>query len=185
MRSRIPAPRFRWRYIAATVHASESELRERSSDRRHGMPWLRLLPKFSLALLLVLMMAAAPSVYAQEQGGDQSQSMPGGNNQNGAGNGSGQIRIPEPVTASLMAAPPYGIAPLTVGFFVIANDPENVGFLSYQWNFGDGAVSSLPPELYIFHVYKQPGNYVVSLVMKTVDGRSITLFTSIIVRPPS
>ncbi|MGH7916687.1 MAG: PKD domain-containing protein [Candidatus Binataceae bacterium] len=139
----------------------------------------------TLALVLVLVLAmGGPSVYAQDQSG-QSQAMPGGNDQNGGGNGPGQMHIPEPVTASLTAAPPYGIAPLTVGFFVIANDPENVGFLTYQWNFGDGTVSSLPPELYIFHVYKQPGNYVISLVMKTIDGRSITLFTDVIVRPAS
>ncbi|MGH7934761.1 MAG: PKD domain-containing protein [Candidatus Binataceae bacterium] len=95
------------------------------------------------------------------------------------------MRIMQPVIASLAASPPYGNAPLTVGFFVTASDPEDIGFLTYQWNFGDGAVSSLPPELYIFHVYQQPGNYVVSLIMKTVDGRSISLFTPVIVHAPA
>ena len=84
-----------------------------------------------------------------------------------------------------MATPPYGNAPLKVGFFVIASDPENIGFLTFQWNFGDGTVSSLPPELYIFHTYANPGNYLCSLVIKTVDGRSKTFFQGVIVKDPA
>lgn len=83
----------------------------------------------------------------------------------------------------MMVTPPYGNAPLKVGFFVIANDPENIGFLTFQWNFGDGTVSALPPELYIFHTYANPGNYLCSLVIKTVDGRSKTFFQGVIVKP--
>jgi PKD domain-containing protein len=95
-------------------------------------------------------------------------------------------RIPmmQPVSGTMMASPPYGNAPLNVGFFVLANDPENIGFLTYQWNFGDGTVSSLPPELYIFHHYQSPGNYVCTVIVKTVDGRSITLIQGILVKPP-
>ena len=59
-----------------------------------------------------------------------------------------RIHIRQPVTGSMMAAPPYGLAPMRVGFFVLANDPEGLGFLTYSWNFGDGTVSALPPELY-------------------------------------
>ena len=83
----------------------------------------------------------------------------------------------------MMVSPPYGNAPLRVGFFVLASDPENIGFLTYQWNFGDGSVSSLPPEMYIFHTYAIPGNYLCTLVAKTVDGRSITLMQGVIVKP--
>jgi len=95
-------------------------------------------------------------------------------------------RIPmrQPVSGSMMVSPPYGTAPLTVGFFVLANDPENIGFLTYQWNFGDGTVSSLPPEMYIFHHYANPGNYVCTLVAKTADGRSITMIQGVLVKPP-
>src|ERR1700751_3667018 len=32
--------------------------------------------------------------------------------------------IGQPVTASMMVSPPYGNAPLRVGFFVLASDPE-------------------------------------------------------------
>jgi len=93
--------------------------------------------------------------------------------------------IRQPVSASMMVSPPYGNAPLRVGFFVLASDPENIGFLTYQWNFGDGSVSSLPPEMYIFHTYAVPGNYLCTLVAKTTDGRSITLMQGVIVKPMS
>ncbi|HKV53743.1 MAG TPA: PKD domain-containing protein [Candidatus Binataceae bacterium] len=95
------------------------------------------------------------------------------------------LRILQPVHASMMVSPPYGIAPLSVGFFVIASDPEQIGFLTYSWNFGDGSVSSLPPEMYIFHTYHQPGNYVCTLTMTTVDGRKNTVFQGVLVRPKS
>lgn len=93
-----------------------------------------------------------------------------------------KISIRQPITGSMLVAPPYGDAPLKVGFFVLANDPENIGFLTYQWNFGDGTVSSLPPELYIFHTYANPGNYVCTLIVKTVDGREKTFFQGVIVK---
>jgi hypothetical protein len=96
-----------------------------------------------------------------------------------------RVPLPETLTGSMMVTPPYGNAPLRVGFFVLADDPANIGFLTYQWNFGDGTVSSLPPELYIFHTYANPGNYLCSLVIKTVDGRSKTFFQGVIVSPTS
>ncbi|MGO9263690.1 MAG: PKD domain-containing protein [Candidatus Binataceae bacterium] len=96
-----------------------------------------------------------------------------------------RVPIRQPITGSMMVAPPYGSAPLKVGFFVLATDPENIGFLTYSWNFGDGTVSSLPPELYIFHTYPNPGNYVCSLMIKTVDGRSKSFFQGVIVRDPA
>jgi len=93
------------------------------------------------------------------------------------------MRIMQPITGSMAVAPPYGLAPLKVGFFVLASDPENVGFLTYSWNFGDGTVSSLPPELYIFHTYASPGTYTCMLTIKTVDGRSKTFVQGVDVRP--
>jgi hypothetical protein len=95
-----------------------------------------------------------------------------------------QITIRQPIEGTMMVSPPYGNAPLTVGFFVLATDPENIGFLTYSWNFGDGTVSSLPPELYIFHTYTNPGNYVCTLQMVTIDGRSKTLFQGVVVKAP-
>jgi hypothetical protein len=95
-----------------------------------------------------------------------------------------KLHIRQGITGSMLVAPPYGVAPLQVGFFVLADDPEGIGFLTYSWNFGDGTVSSLPPELYIFHTYQAPGNYVCTLVAKTIDGRQKTFIQGIIVRPP-
>jgi hypothetical protein len=94
------------------------------------------------------------------------------------------ITMRQPIEGSMMVSPPYGTAPLTVGFFVLATDPENIGFLTYSWNFGDGTVSSLPPELYIFHTYPNPGTYVCSLQMRTVDGRAKTLIQGVTVKAP-
>lgn len=96
-----------------------------------------------------------------------------------------KMHIREPVTGSMLAAPPYGIAPMRVGFFVLADDPEGVGFLTYSWNFGDGTVSALPPELYIFHTYAKPGTYLCSLVVTTVDGRSQTFRQGVVVKAPA
>ncbi len=93
------------------------------------------------------------------------------------------LHILQPVRGSMMVSPPYGIAPLRVGFFVLAQDPEGLGFLTYSWNFGDGTVSSLPPEMYIFHTYKKPGSYVCELTATTVDGRKATLLQGVIVQP--
>jgi PKD domain len=95
------------------------------------------------------------------------------------------LHIPQPVRGSMMVSPPYGNAPLRVGFFVLASDPENLGFLTYSWNFGDGSVSSLPPELYIYHTYQNPGSYVCELTLTTVDGRKTTFMQGVIVEPPS
>ena len=93
-----------------------------------------------------------------------------------------KMHIRSPITGSMMAAPPYGLAPLKIGFFVLADDPEGIGFLTYSWNFGDGTVSSLPPELYIFHTYQNPGTYSCALTITTVDGRSQTFRQGVVVK---
>ncbi len=94
-----------------------------------------------------------------------------------------KLHLPGQITGSMLAAPPYGFAPMKVGFFVLADDPEGLGFLTYSWNFGDGTVSALPPELYIFHTYKKPGSYLCLLTVKTVDGRSKTFMQGVLVKP--
>jgi len=93
------------------------------------------------------------------------------------------LYIPQSVRGSMMVSPPYGTAPLAVGFFVLATDPEGLGFLTYSWNFGDGTVSSLPPESHSSHTYQRPGTYVCELSMTTVDGRKFTVFQGVIVQP--
>src|ERR1700693_1801110 len=86
-----------------------------------------------------------------------------------------------PPNASLLAVPVNGPAPLTVDFYVgLANTP---GPLVYQWNFGDGAVSSLPTGVYTLHVYQHPGTYLCSLELTNARGLSNTVFTTITVKP--
>jgi hypothetical protein len=140
----------------------------------------------------VLTLAFAPALFAQDMdnGGGMTgpQMMP---TPEGEPEDQNQLKplpgVPmgRPISGSMMVAPPYGNAPLKVGFFVLATDPENLGFLTYEWNFGDGTVSSLPPELYIFHTYAMPGNYLCTLVLKTIDGRSMTMMQGVVVVPMS
>jgi hypothetical protein len=141
-----------------------------------------------VALVAFALAYVAPCGHAQDaDSGDEMNgpgsmpSLPGGSPEDGPPPIQ-RIPIRQPITGSMLVAPPYGNAPLKVGFFVLANDPENIGFLTYQWNFGDGTVSALPPELYIFHNYVNPGNYVCTLVIKTVDGRSKAFFQGVIVK---
>jgi len=155
---------------------------------------LRVPSPFLLAMLFVV---SLPLIAAHAQMGPDTQMGPeAGSELNGGGpmaspspsdNESpapiSNLHIPQPVRGSMMVSPPYGSAPLAVGFFVLANDPEGLGFLTYSWNFGDGAVSSLPPEMYIFHTYRKPGSYVCELTMTTVDGRKATVFQGVIVGP--
>ncbi len=126
-------------------------------------------------------LAQAPEAGAELNGPPPPQPPPAAE---GSGSPPPIHRVPlnQPITGSLLVAPPFGTAPLKVGFFALANDPDNIGFLTYQWNFGDGTVSSLPPELYIFHTYANPGNYVCTLIVKTIDGRQATFFQGVIVK---
>jgi PKD repeat protein len=92
-----------------------------------------------------------------------------------------EIQLGLPPTVSIRALPPYGAAPLTVGFFVNAVDPENAGFVSYRWNFGDGRVAITPP-LLTYQTYVKPGNYLATLTVVTSDGRSASAFAGVTVR---
>ncbi len=94
----------------------------------------------------------------------------------------GQIFMPSPPTLSVQAVPAYGVAPLTVGFTVMANDPANIGFVYYKWNFGDGHVSTIPPP-FALNTYTNPGSYIVTVTAVTEDGRTATATTGVIVRP--
>lgn len=94
----------------------------------------------------------------------------------------GHVEIADPPLVTLQALPPYGTAPLLVGFMLNAVDPANRGFVSFNWNFGDGHFASEPP-LYAYNMYQKPGNYVVTVTVTTADGRSATGFTGVIVKP--
>ena len=86
-----------------------------------------------------------------------------------------------PLNAILLAQPIYGAAPLTVDFSVSLPNPQSS--LVYQWEFGDGAVSSLPSGAYIPHVYQRPGTYLCSLTLRNAQGISTTLLTTVTVLP--
>jgi hypothetical protein len=146
--------------------------------------WMRT-PLFAIAIL-ALVIAIKPAC-AQDMGMDSGGAMaplPGSSDSSNPGEAPPMqpMRIMQPITGSMAVAPPYGLAPLKVGFFVLASDPENIGFLTYSWNFGDGTVSALPPELYIFHTYANAGTYTCMLTIKTVDGRSKTFVQGVDVR---
>jgi PKD repeat protein len=86
-----------------------------------------------------------------------------------------------PLNATLLAEPIYGAAPLTVDFYVSLPNPQSASV--YQWDFGDGAVSSLPSGAYIPHVYQRPGTYLCSLTLMNAQGISTTLLTTVTVLP--
>ena len=80
--------------------------------------------------------------------------------------------------------PPQGPAPLVAGFVPEVHDPSNSEIVFYKWNFGDGHVATTPP-LITYNTFANPGLYVVSLTVVTVDGRSATGFTSVNVQAPA
>jgi len=153
----------------------------------------------TVAFVTIVALATGPA-RAQDEGGGAMGSANGMDSGGmGSANGTGdagssadtsmappmaKMHIRQQVTGSMMAAPPYGLAPMRVGFFVLADDPEGLGFLTYSWNFGDGTVSALPPELYIFHTYFKPGTYACTLTVTTVDGRSQTFRQGVVVKAP-
>jgi PKD repeat protein len=92
------------------------------------------------------------------------------------------VEGPPPPRISLQALPAYGTAPLTVGFFVSSYARDGDRVVAYRWSFGDGAVSTLPPHG-LFHIYRQPGNYLASVTVTTSRGRIATAFKAIVVRP--
>lgn len=94
----------------------------------------------------------------------------------------GPMSIPEPLLVSVQAVPGYGPAPLLVGFMLHAVDPSGAEIVSFNWNFGDGHTSTVPP-LMAYNRYLRAGNYMASVTITTADGRSATGFAGVIVKP--
>ena len=92
------------------------------------------------------------------------------------------MSMPEPLLVTVQALPGYGPAPLLVGFLIHAMDPSGAAIVSFNWNFGDGHLSTAPP-LLAFNNYSRPGNYVATVTVTTADGRSATGFAGVIVKP--
>ena len=95
-----------------------------------------------------------------------------------------QVEIRDLPTVTLTAQPGSGPAPLTVGFLADVIDPESAGIASCKYTFGDGNVSTLPPPYLVFNTYAQPGSYLVTLNVTTMDGRAASAFTGIVVTAP-
>jgi hypothetical protein len=95
---------------------------------------------------------------------------------------------PVPDAAPLMLGihpfPSYGPAPLTAGFILDAPLDVDDQIVSYLWNFGDGQVSTRPPNI-LFHTFKKPGSYIVTVSIATATGRTGTAMAGVIVAPPA
>jgi len=122
---------------------------------------------------MAFILAAAPSRLARAQDMPMPDASPSAR---------ATMSIPDPLLVTVQAVPGYGPAPLLVGFLMNAVDPSGADIVSYNWNFGDGHTSTLPP-IMAYNTYVQPGNYVTRVTITTADGRSATGFTGVIVKP--
>jgi len=123
-----------------------------------------------IALMLAIGSLALPVASAQDM------AMP-----NASPTAPGRINIPEPLMVTLQATPGYGSAPLLVGFIVSAFNPSGAEIVGWNWNFGDGHLSNLPPTL-AYNTYTNPGSYVATVTVTTADGHSATGFTGVVVK---
>jgi hypothetical protein len=90
----------------------------------------------------------------------------------------------EPLLLSIHGLPGYGVAPLTTGFVMTTPVDPTDPIVSYQWNLGDGTVVNGPPPA-VFHTYRKPGIYTVTVSVTTASGRTAMAMTPVVVRPPS
>jgi hypothetical protein len=67
----------------------------------------------------------------------------------------------------------------TIQFQDISYDPGNLGFQTYEWNFGDGAVASGSSAT---HKYSKDGDYQVTHTVTTIDGRTASIIQTVQVR---
>jgi hypothetical protein len=66
-----------------------------------------------------------------------------------------------------------------IGFFASSFDPAGIGIDSWEWSFGDGGSASGQS---VSHRYFADGDYEVTLVVGTPDGRTVTSTTTMQVR---
>jgi PKD repeat protein len=85
-----------------------------------------------------------------------------------------------PPTAVASASATTGEIPLTV-YFIGSGSTDDVGIVSYSWNFGDGseASTSVNPS----HVYNAVGSYKAVLTVKDEDGLTGSAWVNITVNP--
>jgi PKD repeat protein len=135
------------------------------------LPWLRIAAYCCAPLLVGLPISLGLEAQAQDAANEAAEP---------SASPTPSLQFKLPPTVAMTADPPYGLAPLRVGFFVVPTDPENADFISYRWNFGNGSFGTLPP-LMTFATYTKPGNYVVTMTATTADGRTVTAFTGVTV----
>ena len=76
-----------------------------------------------------------------------------------------------PPIAAISANPTSGTTPLTVSFSSINSSDSDGTILEYNWNFGDGASSTLPNPI---HVYNTVGTFTAVLTVKDNSGLTDT-----------
>lgn len=90
--------------------------------------------------------------------------------------------VNEPPTAVATASPISGTAPLEVSF-TGSNSTDDVGIVSYHWDFMDGAsTSSLADPV---HTFPSAGTYNVQLTVEDTGGLTDTTTVTIVVDSPS
>lgn len=83
-----------------------------------------------------------------------------------------------PPSASFVAAPTTGTAPLLVTLNANQSSDGDGSIVSYSWSFGDGANGSGKNTV---HTFSQPGTYVLALTVTDDDGASDTDSQTIVV----
>jgi len=68
-----------------------------------------------------------------------------------------------------------------VQFVDNSSDPGGLGFESHQWDFGDGAGTTIV-ECCVTHQYAADGSYSVQLIVTTLDGRTASTSQTVLVR---
>lgn len=66
-------------------------------------------------------------------------------------------------------------------YFDASGSTDNVGIVSYEWNFGDGTTIT-KPDPNATHIYTEPGTYTVTLTVKDTAGMTSTDEISVIVK---
>jgi len=77
------------------------------------------------------------------------------------------VRVPPQANFSYSPGDPSKFD--TIQFFDGTHDPEGLGFLAWDWDFGDGTTASEQSPRHLFTV---DGDYPVTLTVTTVDGRT-------------
>jgi PKD repeat protein len=161
-------------------------------DRARPRNWKSIRLRSAIAAAAIALAAGAPVIIARAQDAGAPSGGPATAPQQGAadaqGNAapspSGMIQFPNIPRITLQVLPGYGPAPLMVGFLVMSANPEAAPFVSYRWSFGDGQISTLPPTV-LFHSYKNPGTYTVTVTATTADGQNASGFAGVTVTQPA